>query len=217
MKLLLTSAGFENQTITNALRQLIGKEFKDANLVFIPTAANIAPGDKGWLIKDFVGCQQLGFNQVDIIDIASVPQEVWKPRLEVADVIMVGGGNTSYLMAQIKKSGLADALPELLKTRVYVGVSAGSMVMAPSLQEQEMQRLYEEEITNDDTSQGLGVVDFLVVPHLNSEYFPHVAELIDEVAKGIAMPLYVIDDKTAVQVVDGKVDVVSEGEWRRYN
>lgn len=67
MKLLLASGGLANQTIVNALHELLGKDFKDANLVFVSTAANMEPGDKGWLIKDLVSCEELGFKQVDII------------------------------------------------------------------------------------------------------------------------------------------------------
>lgn len=217
MKLLLTSGGLENQSIISALRELVGTDFKDAKLIFIPTAANMEVGDKWWLINDLVKCKELGFKQVDIVDIAAVPQAVWQSRLEKADVIMVGGGNTSYLMGQIRKSGLAEILPNLLKTRVYVGISAGSMVVAPKLKEKEMQRLYEEPIVDDDTNEGLGLVDFLVVPHMNSPYFPRVAELIDETAKDIDMLFYAIDDQTAIKVTDGKIEVVTEGKWKKYN
>ncbi len=217
MKLLLTSGGLENKTMIDALRDLVGKDFKDANLVFIPTAANVEKGDKWWLIGDLAKCKELGFKEVDIVDIAAVSQDIWEPRLRNADVLMVGGGNTSYLMGQIKKSGLVKVLSDLLKSRVYVGISAGSMVVAPKLKEKEMQRLYEEPIIDDDTNEGLGFVDFLVVPHMNSPYFPRASELIDEVAKDIEIPLYAIDDQTAVKVVDGDTEVVSEGKWKRFN
>lgn len=217
MKLLLTSAGFTNKSITNALRELVEKDCKDAKLAFIPTAANVETGDKGWLIDDLATCKALGFEEIDIVDIAAVPQEVWEPRLENADMIMVGGGNTSYLMGQIKKSGLAAVLPDLLSTRVYVGISAGSMVVAPKLKEKEMQRLYDEPIFDDETNEGLGFVDFLVVPHMNSPYFPRVAELIDEVAQDTDIPFYALDDQSAVKVVDGNTEVISEGKWKRFN
>lgn len=200
-----------------ALRELVGKDFSEATLVFIPTAANVEEGDKWWLIGDLAKCKELGFKEVDIVDIAAVPREIWQKRLENADVIMVGGGNTSYLMRQMKQSGLAEVLSELLNMRVYVGISAGSMVAAPKLKEKKMQRLYDEPIVDDDVNEGLGLVDFLVVPHMNSPFFPRAAELIDEVAKDIEIPLYAIDDQTAVQVVDGHVTVVSEGAWKQYN
>ncbi|OGY37148.1 MAG: hypothetical protein A3G57_04335 [Candidatus Andersenbacteria bacterium RIFCSPLOWO2_12_FULL_45_8] len=174
-------------------------------------------GDKSWLINDLSKCNELGFKEVDIVDIAAVSRDVWQSRLEKADVIMVGGGNTSYLIDQIRKSGLDTILPALLTTRVYVGVSAGSMVVAPNLREKEMQRLYEEPIIDDATNEGLGFVDFLVVPHMNSQYFPRAGELVNEVARGITTPLYAIDDQTAVKVVDGKPEVITEGTWKRFN
>ena len=217
MKLLLTSGGLTNESIVGALQELIGKPFKETKLAFIPTAANIEAIDKGWLIDNLVECKKVGFKEIDIVDIAALPKEMWLPRLESAAVIMVGGGNTSYLMGQIKKSGLAEILPTLLETRVYAGISAGSMVMTPTLREKEMQRLFEEPIVDDDSNEGLGLVDFLIVPHMNSPYFPRVAELIDDVAEDIDIPFYAIDDQTAVKVVDGKVEVVTEGKWKKYN
>jgi dipeptidase E len=218
MKLLLTSGGLTNQSIIKALADLVGKPFKEAKLAFIPTAANAEAGDKWWLIEDLNDCKKLGVAEVDIVDIAAMDKTIWEPRLSNADIFVVGGGNTSYLMGQIKKSGLAEALPELLKSRVYVGISAASMVMAPKLKEKEMQRLYEEPIVDDDTNEGLGLVDFLVVPHMNSPYFPRAAELIDEIAKEITdVTLYAIDDQTAVKVIDDNVEVVSEGKWKKYN
>lgn len=217
MKLLLTSGGLENESMVKALRGLIGKDFIDTKLVFIPTAANMEAGDKWWLIQDLSKCKELGFGEVDIVDIAAVPRDIWQKRLEKADVIMVGGGNTSYLMDQIRRSGLAEALPELLRTRVYVGISAGSMVMASKLKEKEMQRLYEEPIVDDSTNDGLGFVDFLVVPHMNSPHFSRTAELIDEVARDTDISLYAIDDQTAVKVVDDDIEVVTEGAWKKYD
>lgn len=217
MKLLLTSGGLENKTIIDALRDLVGKDFKDTKLVFIPTAANVEAGDKGWLIGDLSKCKELGFKEVDIMDIATIPKDIWEPRLRNAEVLMVGGGNTSYLMGQMKKSGLAEIMPDLLKTRIYVGISAGSMVVSSDLKEKEMQRLYEEPIIDDGANEGLGFVGFLVVPHMNSPHFPRAAELINEVAKDIDVPLYAIDDQTAVKVVDEKTEVVSEGKWKRFN
>lgn len=217
MKLLLTSAGLTNKSIINALRELIGKDFKDSNLVFIPTAANIEEGDKEWLIDDIAKFRELGFEEVDIVDIASVPKDIWEPRLKSADVLVFGGGNTSYLMQQINKSGLAEALSELLKTRVYVGISAGSMVVAPNLRENEMQRLYEEPIVDGSTNDGLGFVDFLIVPHMNSSHFPRASELIEETAANIKTSLYALDDQSAVKVSDGSVEVISEGKWKKFN
>lgn len=219
MKLLLTSGGIENQSMIKALRELLGKEFNKSNLVFVPTAANAEVGDKWWLISDLVKCKELGFKEIDIADIAVLPEKDWQARLRKADVIVFGGGNTSYLMGQIRRSGLAKILPELLKSRVYVGISAGSMITAPSLEEEKMQVMYEEPIikVDEDTNKGLGLVDFLVIPHVGSPYFPKVERLVKDLAKQIHMPLYAIDDQTAVKVIDGKIEIVTEGNWKKFN
>ena len=120
MKLMLTSAGVTNKSLENALKQLVKGKIK---MAFIPTAANIEEGDKDWLITDLNNCRKLG--EVDIVDISALEKDVWLSRLEKANVIFVGGGNTVYLMVCVLKSGLDKELKELLKTRVYVGISAG--------------------------------------------------------------------------------------------
>lgn len=217
MKLLLTSGGLNNAMIIDALRELVGRDFKDAKLAFIPTASNPVPGDKWWLIKDFNKCRELGFKEVDIVEIAAVPQDIWEPRLRNADVIMVGGGNTAYLMEHMKKSGLQRLLPELLGSRVYVGVSSGSMVTAPRFRDKETNLLLEEPDIDDDTHEGLNLVDFLVAPHVNSPHSPRAAELMAQLARNAGVPLYVIDDNTAIKVIDGKTEIVTEGNWERLN
>lgn len=217
MKLLLTSGGLNNATIIIALRELVGMDFKDARLAFIPTASNPVPGDKWWLIKDFVKCKELGFREVDIVEIAAIPQDIWEPRLRNADVIMVGGGYTAYLMEQIKKSGLQRLLPELLESRVYVGVSSGSMVTAPRFRDKEVNLLLGEPDNDDETHEGLNLVDFLVAPHVNAPHSPRFTELMAQLAKNTGVPLYVIDDNTAIKVIDGKPKIVTEGKWGRLN
>ena len=132
MKLLLTSAGIKNDSIAKALEELVGKTANGVRIAFIPTAANVEEGDKGWLIEDYRNLKKREY-EVDIVDISALPREMWEPRLKQANVIMVGGGNTFHLMYWLRKVGLDKLLPELLKTRVYVGISAGSMVVSKSI------------------------------------------------------------------------------------
>jgi peptidase E len=115
MKLILTSAGITNNSIAKAVKTFVNGKIK---IAFIPTAANNEKGDKDWLIKDLFNCSKLG--EVDIVDISALEKKDWLLRLEWADAIFVGGGDTKYLMSWIVKSGLDKELPELLKTRVYV-------------------------------------------------------------------------------------------------
>ena len=217
MKLLLTSAGFTNKSIADAFLKLSGKPFSELNLVFIPTAADVEEGDKDWLITDYSNCKKLGFSSIDIVDISAVPRDIWLPRIKKANVLLFGGGNIYYLMSWLKKSGLEKILPELLKTRVYVGISAGSMVATNNLRMSTLQKLYSEKVFPLRDDNGLGFVDFHIRPHFNSKYFPKlIAKYIQESAKEIKEPVYAIDDNTVIVVNDGKFEIVSEGMANKY-
>lgn len=213
MKFLLTSGGLTNKSIADALLDLIGKSAIDASVVFIPTAANVEAGDKGWLIDDLSNLKKQGFKSIDVVDISALPQELWQPRLEASDVLFFSGGDTFYLMHWLKKSGLAELLPELLKTRVYAGISAGSMVTG-NLVLRHNKLLYPDEApTKYPSNEGLGFFDFHFRPHLNSPYFPKVRrEILEELAKEVKGPIYALDDQSALKIVDGKIEVVGEGE-----
>ena len=209
MKLMLTSDGISNPSLRKALKGLVKGKIK---IAFIPTAANVEWGDKDWLIKNFIDCQKIG--EVDIVDIAALDKKDWLPRLKEANVIFVGGGNDIYLMDHIKKSGLANELPKLLETRVYVGISAGSAILSKIFSFRG-ESYYEEQ--DGKEHKGLGYVDFRVFPHLNSPYFPKIREeLFNGLPQKLDLDIYAIDDRSAVIVDEGKVSVVSEGKWKYY-
>lgn len=218
MKLLLTSGGLTNNSITKTLLGLTGKPFGNTNLAFIPTAANVEDNDKWWLIKDLDLCNNLKLKYIDVVDISAVPQDIWRPRLENADILVFSGGNTFHLMYWLEKSGLNKLLPEMLKSKVYVGISAGSMVTSEKLLLSSSPRSYSQELGEYKGTHGLGYVPFNIRPHLNSPYFPdYTIEKLEQRAKEIKEPFYAIDDLTAVRVIDGNVTVVSEGTWRKFN
>jgi dipeptidase E len=215
MKLLLTSNGLSNQSIADALFNLVGKPASETVIAFVPTAMNVGWGDKGWFIDDLVNIKKQGCKAVDIVDISALPKEMWLSRLEGADVLFFSGGNTSHLMRWLKESGLADFLPELLATKVYAGISAGSIATSPTLalSSKDKQTDYEEAFgyTGDDA---LGLVDFYVRPHYNSPHFPYARkEYLEGVAKELPVPIYALDDNSALAVVDDVVEIISEGEY----
>jgi dipeptidase E len=214
MKLLLTSGGLTNESISDVLFDLVGKKPEETSVVFIPTASNVETGDKDWLIDDLKNLQKQNFKQIDIADISAVPESVWKPKFEEADVLFFEGGNTYHLMEWINKSGLAKFLPEYLKTKVWVGVSAGSMVTNPDLARKISQAVYQEDFDKDRDVEGLNYVDFYFLPHLNSPHFPLLTEEnIRKATKDMTKKVYAADDQTALKIVDGKIDVISEGKW----
>jgi dipeptidase E len=109
----------------------------------------------------------------------------------------------------MRESGLADLLPSLPDT-VWVGVSAGSMVMTPRI------GTYFVEWPSAPDDRTLGVVDFSIFPHLNA--FPtNTLGDAERWASDIDGPAYAIDEQTAIKVVDGSVEVVSEGQWTMFS
>ncbi|MCA9364575.1 MAG: Type 1 glutamine amidotransferase-like domain-containing protein [Candidatus Moranbacteria bacterium] len=217
MKLLLTSVGLSNKSIVNALAGLVEKPFSECSLAFVPTAVNVENFDKSWVVNDLVVCKALGFALLDIVDISALPKEMWLSRLNKADILFFEGGNTFHLMHWVKKSGLKDVLPEFLKTKVYVGVSVGSVIVCLHLCMSTSKKLYDED-GSQYANDGFGYLDFLIRPHLNSPYFPEVTmENMVGLSEEMSDSFYVIDDATAIQVIDGKVDVISEGVWKKFH
>lgn len=212
MKLLLTSSGLTNKSIVRALADLCERPFKDLKLAFIPTAANVEEGDKGWLIKDLAYGPQLGFGSTDIVDISALDAEMAMRRLKQADVFFFGGGNTFHLMYWLQKTGIKQQMRKLLETRVYVGLSAGSVVATKNLAMSDSPRLYNIEKIGADVMEVLGLVSFHIRPHLNSAYFPAMSiENVEKISREVAEPVYALDDNSAIKIVDGEMEVCDRG------
>lgn len=222
MKLLLTSAGVKNPSIRSALVDLLGKPIDEASALCIPTAMyghpRVGPGVRAW---EFISGREpqcpmceLGWKSLGVLELTALPsidEERWVPLVSETDVLLGSGGDALYLAHWMRESGLADILPSLGAT-VWVGLSAGSMVMTP--------RIGEDFVgwrppTGDDNT--LGFVDFSIFPHVDHPDLPsNTMAAAERWAAGLAGPAYAIDDDTAVKVSDGAVDVVSEGHWRLF-
>ena len=230
MKLLLTSAGITNPSIRTALVNLLGKPTTAAKAVCIPTAIYALPSGSSDSWATLHLFHELGWQDYGVLELTTLPsilESDWLPAVEAADVIIVGGGNTGYLSYWMHRSGLADKLPALLKHKVYVGVSAGSMVVTHSLNVDRdvlarTGTYYDDEYDetappNAGSDKTLKLVNFVVRPHLNADYFPAITlENMEKAAAKIDVPLCTFDDQTAIQVIDDKVDVISEGAWKRF-
>jgi dipeptidase E len=214
MKLLLTSIGLSNAAIRQAFFDLLEKPVHESTLVYIPTASNAETGDKNWVIDDLIIIKSLNFKSIEITDISAVGEEIWKPSFERADILYFEGGNTYHLMRWIQKTGLITLLPKMLETKVFVGVSAGSMITNPDLALKLSQKIYEESMLETEQMKGLGLVDFYFLPHLNSNWFLKMRrENIELLKNDINRKVYVMDDQSAVKVVDHEIEIISEGEW----
>ena len=222
MKLLLTSGGISNASIHDALIELLGMPIADSNALCIPTAEYGHPMCTPASAWRFIAGQgsdshmcALGWKSMGVLELTALPsidKERWVPWVREADVLLVDGGEATYLCHWMRESGMADLLPSLPDT-VWVGVSAGSMVMTPRIGDQFVKWTPP---TGDDST--LGVVEFSIFPHLDYEGWPEntMAEA-ERWAADIAGPAYAIDEQTAIKVTDGIVEVVSEGNWRLFN
>jgi dipeptidase E len=218
MKFLLTSAGIKNTSIHNALVDLLGKPIAESNALCIPTAVYAIPGGAGHAWRVFSGqattpmCE-LGWMSLGVLELtalSSIDEELWVPMVQEADVLLVNGGDPLYLYYWMRQSGLADLLLSL--RAVYVGLSAGSMVMAPNIGKDFVR--WAPPTGGDET---LGLVDFAMFPHLDHEMLPDnsMADA-ERWAACMPVPAYAIDDQTALKVIDGVVEVVSEDQWKRF-
>ena len=221
MKLLLTSAGVKNASIRDALVSLLGKPIAESSALCIPTAQYghpmVGPGVMPWQFisgNSDLPMVDLGWKSVGVLELTALPSiedELWVAKVRQADVLLVAGGDALYLCHWMRQSGLADLIPSLGKT-IWVGFSAGSMVMTPRIGEDFVQW---KPPTGDDRT--LGIVDFSICPHLAEDGMPgNPMAAAEEWAAAISGPAYAIDDETAIKVVDGAVEVVSEGRWRSF-
>lgn len=222
MKLLLTSAGIRNPSIHAALLNLLGKPIADCLALCIPTALYGHPQGTPENTWRFISGQQastpmaeLGWKSVGVLELTALPsidRARWQAWVRAADVLLVNGGDALYLTHWMRASGLAELLAEL-PDMVWVGLSAGSMVMTPRVGDAFVET--RPPITGNDRA--LGVVDFSIFPHLDYPGWPdNSLAAAERWAADIAGPAYAIDDETALQVVDGQVSVVSEGHWKAF-
>jgi dipeptidase E len=220
MRLLLTSGGIKNASIRDALVDLLDKPIAESSALCIPTAAYAhpmaGPGGAWRLItgRAVTPLCELGWKSLGVLELTALPsidEELWVPLVRETDALLVGGGDALYLCHWMRQSGLADLLPSLGDT-VWVGVSGGSMVMAPNVGEEPI--CWKPPGGGD---RALGLVDFSIFPHLDHENLPDNSMANAETwASKLPVPGYAIDDETAIKVTDGAVEVVSEGHWKLF-
>jgi len=221
MQFLLTSGGFTNASIHAALVELLGKPIAESSALFIPTAIHALQNGPVMAFNDIVGTHDnpfsnLGWASLGVLELTALPSvkpERWQPLVEAADALLVGGGDPLYLCYWLRQSGLAALLPSLRREAVYAGLSAGSMVAGPDFGA----TTYGGISLQPDDDSGLGLVDFAVFPHLDYPTFPgNTMVHAEQWAAKRSVPTYAIDDQSAIKVVNGNVEVVSEGHWQRF-
>lgn len=212
MKFLLTSSGITNGSIEIALTDLAGRPISKLNLLFITSAANTESGDKRWLIANLTDFDRAGFGSIDIMDIAGIPQSNWKPRLDAADIVCFGGGNELYLAELLSRPEIRDYLENFPPDKVYMGISAGSMVAGNFMPSGLYPLVFPEENFGDITAPALGLYDFCFIPHLDSDFFAHIRkENLEKLKSRFEGSVYSTDDETAISIDGESIAIVGEG------
>src|SRR6185312_7008220 len=243
MKLLLTSSGISNTSIHNALVELLGKPVTESSALFIPTAIYPYPGGGNMAWRALSGkspspLSQLGWKCMGVLELSVLPsidKKAWVQAVEETDALLFWGGNPVFLSYWMRQSGLTDLLPSLQRA-LYVGVSAGSRAASrifaecftnPHSSNNSGNTLTSEEITYDTpggeapatfvTANGAGLVDFAIIPHLdNTNHLDASMANAEKWAARLPVPVYAIDDQSAIKVTGGNVEVVSEGNWKLF-
>ena len=218
MRMLLTSGGITNSSIGDAFARLAGKPVEECRALVVPTAqwghpacgpdgvrGLIAAGDS-WRNLTGVGWASLGV--LELTALPTIGAERWQQWVREADVLLVDGGDATYLCHWMRASGLLDFLPEA-PDLVWVGVSAGSMVLTPRIGRQ----FASWPGADDDVT--LGLVDFSIFPHLDL-FATNTMEHAEAWAAEIGGPAYALDEQSAIVVDGDSIEVVSEGRWRRF-
>ena len=230
MKYLLTSNGVTNPSIERSLVDLLGKPISESSALCVATAMLFRSIGFQGAYRFIAGrnpaqpMTALGWKSVGMLELTALPSldpEDWVSAVRNTDALLVFGGDVMFLCHWMRTSGLADLLPSLSEM-VYVGVSSGSMVLTPDFGE-----AYDDWFCREPPApasnlpvaddRALGIVHFSIFPHVDVERSPQNSMANAEVwAARRKNPTYAIDDETAIKVVDGKADVVSEGHWRLF-
>jgi len=243
IKLLLTSSGITNKSLRDALTQLLGKPIDESSALFIPTGVYPFAGGPNYAWWPIAGKKQstlvgLGWKSMGLLEITALPsinRDIWLSAIKETDALLVWGGDPLYLAYWFEKSGLAAVLRSLDKDLVYVGVSAGSMVAStifgetyssaragsgtPLTSENIVFNIDGREISKTYvTAKGAGLADFAIIPHFNNPDHPDACgPNAEQWAAKIPVPVYAIDEQTAIKVVAGQAQVISEGDWKLFN
>lgn len=204
MKAILSSTGITTPELAKTLSDLVGKPLENISIAVINEAAAVEPGDKRWFFNEMQNISKTVGGEIDIINLLALDLSTVKERVAFADVIYVVGGLTDYLMTVFDRTSFGKMLKdELLCDKVYVGASAGSMVLGRRISTEGYKNVYRKGELELDVNEYMGLTDFAIFPHLDSPIWErNRLEIIAEAVKDYIYPVYAITDSQAV-VVNG--------------
>lgn len=219
MRMMLTSDGVLSEPLLSTLVGLLDRPVAESRTVMVIDAMLPFPGDKGRMLDHLQRFRALGWAECDMLTLQSGPPSGIEARLRAADAIFCYGGTNHWLAHAWRESGLAPVLRELLDEKVYIGLSAGSMIFSrlhaaavAALDDQEEVAM----LGLDSVGPALPLFDWFPLTHFGASFLPHMTdEWAAEVAPRFGGPIYLIPDGGALLVrdPDAEPEVVAEGHW----
>lgn len=194
--------------VKKEILQLLTKSPEKTNVAHITTAASPKKNPE-YLYRDKKQMVEAGF-QVEDIDIEGKNEKELRRILADKDIIYVQGGEGYYLLKHAYKSGFDKVVKDLLNEgKIYIGVSAGSYILCPTLEMHHWKKKDKERNKYGLRSdKALNLVPFLITVHYKDEFQ-------EDIKRGIeksAYPVKVLRDDQAILIQDDKVKLVGEGE-----
>lgn len=201
MKLVLTSSNINQEEILKEVLDLVDKPAKDISVAVLNEASSVEEGDKRWLIEGLDFLSKTFGGTIELINLLALDISKIEKRIEKCDIIFCFGGNTEWLKTVFDKSGFSKILPKLLENKVWIGSSAGSMILGRMPTTKTQDYIYSVEDYYDVTDY-LGFVNLSILPHIFGEFVPKDSfDKCLEESKMQAYPVYVLSDKSAVIVM----------------
>jgi dipeptidase E len=223
MRMLLTSNGVLGGPTYDALVGLLDKPISESRTVVLLDAMLPFPGDKSKMLEHVAAYRALGWAETDVLTLHGGPRSVIESRLRSADVIFAYGGTNHWLAHAWRTSGLVPVLRELLDEKVYVGLSAGSMIFS-QLHAAAVEALDDQEevefLQLDSVAPALPLLDWFLVAHLGASYMPHSTDdWAARIAPRFGGPVWFLEDGSALLVrdPDAEPEIVSAGHWLRFD
>ena len=202
--MILTSSLYESMGI---VKKFLNEKTESKKILFIPTATNVDEYKKYIHLTQKV-FEDFGY-EVENFDISVFSEETVKEKISETKIVFISGGNTFYLLQELKKKNLIPYLREKIENGLlYIGESAGSVITAPNIEYADIvdDKALATEL-NDYT--GLNLVDFYVVPHFEEEPFVESSRKVVELYKD-KLDLKVINNKEVVLVENDEFRIVKE-------
>lgn len=213
MKLLLTSQGLPRE-LKNVFLEQLPKPPKDIKVCYVITAG-FGDGDikPEWLEYYKKQLNDYGVNEIEELDIRNKTEQELEKITQDKDIIFVNGGNTFFLLYWVKKTGFDKVILKHVKEgKLYIGISAGSYIACPSIEQSNWKHSDRNRIGITDLS-ALNLVPFLITAHFVEDFRP----VIEGASKNTKYPIIALHDTQAVLVTDNHWKLVGKGDKEFFN